>query len=854
MILIFIRFVPIMYLSSYKNLNNAPVADAGINQEVEERVTVILNGAGSSDPDDDELFYRWTAPEGIELSSSTAISTEFVAPNVTSDTTLIFTLIVNDGTVDSEPVQVLITIKNLNNAPVADAGINQEVEEGVTVILNGAGSSDPDDDELFYRWTAPEGIELSSSTAISAEFVAPNVTSDTTLIFTLIVNDGTVDSEPVQVLITIKNLNNAPVADAGINQEVEEGVTVILNGAGSSDPDDDELFYRWTAPEGIELSSSTAISTEFVAPNVTSDTTLIFTLIVNDGTVDSEPVQVLITIKNLNNAPVADAGINQEVEEGVTVILDASGSKDPDGDKLRYHWTCPEGIELSSSTAISAEFVAPNVTSDTTLIFTLIVNDGTVDSEPVQVLITIKNLNNAPVADAGINQEVEERVTVILNGAGSSDPDDDELFYRWTAPEGIELSSSTAISTEFVAPNVTSDTTLIFTLIVNDGTVDSEPVQVLITIKNLNNAPVADAGINQEVEEGVTVILNGAGSSDPDDDELFYRWTAPEGIELSSSTAISAEFVAPNVTSDTTLIFTLIVNDGTVDSEPVQVLITIKNLNNAPVADAGINQEVEEGVTVILNGAGSSDPDDDELFYRWTAPEGIELSSSTAISAEFVAPNVTSDTTLIFTLIVNDGTVDSEPVQVLITIKNLNNAPVADAGINQEVEEGVTVILNGAGSSDPDDDELFYRWTAPEGIELSSVNIASPEFVTPEVKNDTVFTFMLIVNDGIISSSPSFIYVKVTDVITHIELPDSNSELKIYPNPTSGLINLEVDKIRGSNMEITISNLLGQGVFQTYLYNTGIHSIDLSDQMSGLYLIRISESDQTLVKKLIINQ
>jgi hypothetical protein len=50
-----------------------------------------------------------------------------------------------------------------------------------------------------------------------------------------------------------------------------------------------------------------------------------------------------------NEAPLADAGLDQEVEQGRTVVLDATGSVDPDGSIAAYDWTitAPNGSTIS---------------------------------------------------------------------------------------------------------------------------------------------------------------------------------------------------------------------------------------------------------------------------------------------------------------------------------------------------------------------------------------------------------------------------------------------------------------------------------------------------------------------------
>jgi hypothetical protein len=643
------------------------------------------------------------------------------------------------------------------------------------------------------------------------------------------------------------NVNKAPSANAGPDQTVDEGILVTIDGTASSDPDGNTLTYLWAAPSGITLSSTSAAKPTFTAPEVNSDTQYNFTLVVSDGNLSSVSASVLVTVKQVNKAPSANAGHDQTVDEGTLVTLDGTTSSDPDGNTLTYLWTAPSGITLSSTSAAKPTFTAPEVNSDTQYNFTLVVSDGSLSSAPVSVLVTVKQVNKAPSANAGPDQTVDEGTLVTIDGTASSDPDGNTLTYLWTAPSGITLNSTSAAKPTFTAPEVNSDTQYNFTLVVSDGSLSSAPASMLVTVKQLNKAPSANAGPDQTVDEGTLVTLDGTASSDPDGNTLTYLWTAPSGITLSSTSAAKPTFTAPEVNSDTQYNFTLVVSNGSLSSGPVSVLVTVKQVNKAPSANAGPDQTVDEGTLVTLDGAASSDPDGNTLTYLWTAPSGITLSSTSAAKPTFTAPEVNSDTQYNFTLVVSDGSLSSVSASVLVAVKQVNKAPSANAGPDQTVDEGTQVTIDGTASSDPDGNTLTYLWTAPSGITLSSTSAAKPTFTAPEVNSDTQYNFTLVVSDGISNSEPSTVKISILNVIkTTTELTSLNG-IKIYPNPSNGVFNIDGLNANQQNV-IEIYTIDGKLIKQKKS-NSVTEMIDISNQISGIYLLLIDNKAFKIIKQ-----
>lgn len=184
--------------------------------------------------------------------------------------------------------------------------------------------------------------------------------------------------------------------------------------------------------------------------------------------------------------------------------------------------------------------------------------------------------------------------------------------------------------------------------------------------------------------------------------------------------------------------------------------------NHPPMADAGLEQMVTVGEKVPLDGRGSSDADGDELTYRWTAPAGIVLSSGTVVRPTFTA---TATGRYQFVLVVNDGQVDSVPDTVGVTVIQPNRAPMAYAGVDQHVQAGATVQLDGSASYDPDGDALSFTWredsSNPETGLVSDVFSNKP---TVAISTVGVYRFSLVVSDRQAESTPDTMQIWVQKV------------------------------------------------------------------------------------------
>jgi hypothetical protein len=303
----------------------------------------------------------------------------------------------------------------------------------------------------------------------------------------------------------------------------------------------------------------------------------------------------------VNAPPVTKAGPDQSVHTGAFVILDGSGSSDPNGNyPLKYKWEIlmkPEGSQAALS---DPEAMKPSFTLDKegTYLITLEVSD----SEDVPGVsfdsMLVSTVNVPPVADAGPDQAITRIGTVVvLDGTQSYDLDGDAMSYSWTMTSKPAGSHADLISPSSPAPSFTADVkgTYTISLTVSDLWMASDPDEIVVTFSNVK--PVADAGVNQSMIVGASVFLDGNGSSDANGDPLTYSWSMvgkPEGSEaiLFGANSINSSFI-PDMAG--TYVVGLVVNDGTEDSESSNVTIV------ATVGEDTVAQQLIQ-TTAVING------------------------------------------------------------------------------------------------------------------------------------------------------------------------------------------------------------------------------------------------------------
>lgn len=395
---------------------------------------------------------------------------------------------------------------------------------------------------------------------------------------------------------------------------------------------------------------------------------LLFTA--NDGATGVELWAVI-----LNQTPVADAGPDQQIAEGGTATLDASGSSDPESAPLTYEWRDHNGWVLGTEATTS--LLLPNGIYD----ITVTVSDGELTATDT---VRVRFGNTIPLAHAAGPYANITNADIVFDGSASSDADGDALTYTWDFGDGTTGSGAMPVHAYAVRGEYT------VTLRVNDGIADSIPVTSTVTI--FNQAPVAVIDSVPTGIRNVAIWFSGSDSSDPDSDPLTYSWDFGDGATGTGSAVTHA------YSSIGTFTVTLIVSDGT-DGASAAKTITIEN--RVPVANPGGPYSGLRNAPIVFNGSASSDIDGDPLTYTWEFGDGGTGTGATPTYSYY------GPTTYTVTLTVSDGMATSTPATTTVTITN--QAPVVNIGGPYTGVRNVPIQFN-ASATDPEDDALAYFW------------------------------------------------------------------------------------------------------------------------------------------------
>jgi hypothetical protein len=776
------------------NENHKPIAVAeAAATDVKVGQDAAVDATKSSDPDaGDKITYAWTftkvpAGSAAKFADATASKTKFTADK---EGEYIAQLIVTDSHAaasDPKTVTIKATAAVINHAPTAKAEATPaKVRPAKVVNLDGSTSTDPDaGDKLTYAWTIKSAPATSKAAIAAADApkttFRPDLEGDYKLELVVTDSKGLKSDPAASVVITAsKDANFAPVAIIkAAPSAIEIKAKLTLDGTASTDADDDKLTYAWSIVSAPHASVAALVGPTAPVATLVPDVigNYVFSLTVTDDHGKaSAPVNVSVEAVVVDGVPTAKAVASPDkTETGRVVTLDATGSSDPENDPLAYTWTVvanPTGstVKLSDPKAPRPTFTAD---MEGTYVFGLVASDGKKSSEEARVTVEATKFVPAPTAKVVVSSsQIRLGAKVSFDASSSVDAQHPTLTYAWkvTGPTGsIAALSATDGAKVELKPDMKGF--YLVDVVVNDGKKASASTRTTLEVKDANPAPTAVATISRNaVELGQSIMLDGATSSDSEQEPLTFAWVVESHPDASvaaikNPAASRAAFTADKIGQ---YVFTLTVTDPVGNTSSAKVSLEVGTVDQPPTAIATGPSEAQLGALLTLDGSASRDPENSPLTYAWSV-SGPAGSTAALSSASAAKPTFSPDVLgyYVFSLTVSDGKKTSQQVQVNVHAVQKNLGPVVVAKVSDnEIEAGKAITLDSTGTYDPENDAITYKWSIASRPDKSAAAISDVTAAKPTVTLDVVgrYELRLAVSDGVTTTTSDAIYAEAVPV------------------------------------------------------------------------------------------
>jgi hypothetical protein len=237
-----------------------------------------------------------------------------------------------------------------------------------------------------------------------------------------------------------------------------------------------------------------------------------------------------------NRKPVARLAASASVTSGKgLIVMDGTGSYDPDGKLVSCSWQRISGPQPGTLTILSpgkAEISGLTAAGIYTFLIKVVDDRAEWSTDTISVSLTSGTpLNIAPIANAGKDVAVSTGQSVALNANASKDADGSIMGYQWSlasGPSSLSIPSSTSMATavRLLQPGVYQ---FRLQVIDNKGAISTDITQVNVSGNNvvvdLSDTTFQPSGADNETE---LPDINPLSISDP----VFH----PIGVQTSAET------------------------------------------------------------------------------------------------------------------------------------------------------------------------------------------------------------------------------------------------------------------------------------------------------------------------------
>lgn len=615
-----------------------------------------------------------------------------------------FSYTVQDPSGAQAQADVRIEVRPRSDAPIAanDSAVTNEDTSVVIDVL--ANDTDADGDTLSVsNHSTPQHGTVAPSVGGTLTYT-PAANYNGSDSFTYEVSDGHGGTDTATVNVTVRSVNDTPIANNDTETTLEDAAVVIDVLANDTDADGDNiLISAITQPaHGAVVEVNGKLRYTPTANYAGTDT---FSYTIEDPAHAQATASVRVTVSPVNDLPTANPDTLTTAEDSAATIDVIANDTDPEGATLRLALIGTAAHGQVTPAGGNSLTYTPASNFNGTDQFTYAVEDpaGGQATGIVQVVVQAVNDTPTPGTDSVVTTEDTSIAIDVL--ANDVDIDGDALsIVSWTDASHGTVAQIAGPALHYT-PATNFSGTDTFTYRVEDPSGAFADALVSIRISPTNDTPLAldDAATVHEDSQVVIDVLANDTDADGDILQIASVGTGSHGVATIDNGQL---LYIPNANANGTDRVGYTTDDSNGGVSSAEVEITIVAINDAPAVDAGPDVTTPEGDLVTLQ-AIVDDVDGDVLTLLWvqTAGQTVVISGATTDTLSFTAPTLAINGTETFTfeLTVDDGRGGVVSDQVTVSVTNVNQAPQASAAqVQTPVDIAVDIQLAGTdGDSDP---------------------------------------------------------------------------------------------------------------------------------------------------------
>ncbi len=391
-----------------------------------------------------------------------------------------------------------------------------------------------------------------------------------------------------------------------------------------------------------------------------------------------------------------------------------------------------------------------------------------------------------------------------------------------------------------IRPSQNFNGSLTIPVTITKGNITSQLYDLLVTVTAVNDVPLilSQEPVTTTEDMSLTMKISDIKIADVDNDNFFlkilpgFNYTA-EGTLITPLDNFNGMLTVP-----------VMVNDGTTDSKPFNVAITVSPINDAPVIAGQNTLKVEEDHqrTIDITDIIFSDVDDikDDIDLQLTAGANYSLSGFTVI------PDENYNGPLLVPVVLSDGSSESNPYLLELMVNPVNDAPKILGGENLTMEGNgqLELTLHNVEATDIDNEADDLMLVVLPGVDYTVQN----NTLQPLVDFSGSMKVNVMVNDGQLNSEVFLLDVEVLPV-TSIETQLSSS-IQVYPNPAQQYIQIEAGGRQIKNVQLFSNE--SRRLDASHSFDIDKTIMDTSHLPGGPYLLCIQTDEGVVWKRIII--